>query len=68
MANYYVNINAQLNGDHEVHTTGCTHPPELGSRKQLGDHPNCQSAVKDAKQFYNQVNGCFYCSLACHTQ
>lgn len=25
MAYYYVNDNAQSNGDHEVHVTGCTY-------------------------------------------
>ena len=28
MASYYVNNNAQSNGDHEVHTTGCSWLPK----------------------------------------
>ena len=68
MATYYVNNNPQPNGDHEVHTTGCPHPPAFENRRQLGEHPNCGSAVRDAKQYHYQVNGCFYCCLACHTQ
>ncbi len=28
MANYYVNKNAQANGDHEVHKSGCSWIPK----------------------------------------
>ena len=68
MANYYVNKNAQPNGDHEVHTTGCPHPPNVENRTQLGDFASCTPAVTAAKKIYDQVNGCAYCSSACHTQ
>ncbi|PCJ77028.1 MAG: hypothetical protein COA53_02140 [Rhodobacteraceae bacterium] len=67
MAAYYVNTHAQDNGDHEVHTTGCPHPPLPQNRRQLGDHLNCQSAVRVAKTVYPTANGCFYCSNTCHT-
>lgn len=68
MAKYYVNKNAQPNGDHEVHTTGCSYLPNPENRIVLGDHTNCTSAVTKAKEYYNQVNGCYYCSNSCHTQ
>lgn len=68
MAKYYVNRNSQSNGDHEVHTTGCSFLPNPENRIDLGDHINCASAVKKAKEYYNQVNGCYYCSNSCHTQ
>lgn len=68
MAKYYVNKNAQSNGDHEVHTTGCSYLPNPENRIDLGDHLSCSSAVQKAKQYYNQVNGCYYCSKSCHTQ
>lgn len=67
MASYYVNKQAQTNGDHEVHTSGCPHPADASNRLQLGDHLNCQSAVRTAKQSYTQVNGCYYCCNSCHT-
>lgn len=67
MASYYVNKNAQSNGDHEVHQLGCDHAANVSNRIRLGDHPNCQSAVRAAKQHYSQVNGCFYCCNPCHT-
>ena len=67
MAEYYVNINAQDNGDHEVHTTGCSHPPDEGNRKQLGEFESCAAAVAKAKETYENANGCAYCCSECHT-
>lgn len=65
---YYVNRNAQLNGDHEIHTTGCVYMPNPENRIYLGSFMSCHSAVKAAREHYQQTNGCFYCSRACHTQ
>ena len=68
MALYYVNTNAQNNGDHEVHKSGCSWLPAKENRIDLGDFTYCSSAVQKAKEHYDQVNGCYYCSNACHTQ
>ena len=68
MGRYYVNSNAQLNGDHEVHTEGCPFPPETENRIHLGVFHGCLGAVQAARNYYQQVNGCAYCSPACHTQ
>jgi len=65
---YYVNMNAQQNGDHEVHRSGCAWMPEVGNRKYLGDFNYCYQAVNESKKYYRQTNGCYYCSNACHTQ
>ncbi len=67
MARYYVNKNAQANGDHEVHKEGCSYMPEEKNRIDLGDHNSCQPAVRKAKEHYPQSNGCYYCSPECHT-
>ena len=32
MSSYYVNTNAQANGDHEVHTSGCSYLPAPENR------------------------------------
>ncbi len=64
---YYVNRNAQPNGDHEVHESGCSQSPDVENRKHLGDFSNCRAAVVEAKKYYSQSNGCFYCSKACNT-
>jgi len=62
---YYVNNNAQHNGDHEVHEEGCQYMPS--NKTDLGLHDDCQSAVKEAKKKYSKSNGCKYCAKPCHT-
>jgi len=68
MANYYVNVNQQSNGDHEVHTTGCSFTPLPENRIYLGSFVSCGPAVQQARSYYSQVNGCYFCCNACHTQ
>lgn len=67
MSKYYVNKNAQSNGDHEVHTTGCSHMPNPENRLYLGEFTSCAPAVRKAKDTYAKSNGCYYCSKPCHT-
>lgn len=67
MSDYYVNRNAQSNGDHEVHEDNCQYLPSPDNRIYLGNFTNCQDAVEAAKKYYNQVNGCYFCSRPCHT-
>lgn len=67
MASYYVNKNAQANGDHEVHTSDCDYLPVPANRQYLGVFSNCRDAVAEARKHYRQCNGCYYCSNACHT-
>jgi hypothetical protein len=67
MPNYHVNKNAQSNGDHEVHESGCAHSPDVANRLQLGVHATCHGAVQEAKKTYSKSNGCYYCCNACHT-
>ena len=68
MAYYYVNKNAQSNGDHEVHKLGCSHMPLTENRIYLGDYPICAPAVREAKKYYSTSDGCYYCSKECHTR
>jgi hypothetical protein len=67
MAKYYVNRNAQANGDHEVHVPSCSFFPDPENRLYLGEFSNCRAAVNEAKKYYAQSNGCYYCSEECHT-
>lgn len=69
MPRYYINTNAQQNGDHEVHSDPCAYMPAPANRVDLGVHPTCQSAVADAKQRWPsaRINGCYHCSRSCHT-
>ncbi len=67
MAAYYINKNAQSNGDHEVHKSGCSFMPNSENRRYLGDFSSCRPAVVAAKKIYPTADGCYYCSPACHT-
>lgn len=68
MALYYVNKNAQANGDHEVHKSGCSYMPSPENRMFLGDFSSCHGAVREAKKTYpTTADGCYHCSPACHT-
>lgn len=67
MASYYVNANAQDNGDHEVHRQGCSRMPSGQNAIYLGEFTNCRDAVARAKLTYFKSNGCYYCSNECHT-
>lgn len=68
MTLYYVNKNAQANGDHEVHRADyCPTPAEEENRYYLGEHSSCHGAVAKAKEIYPTANGCAHCSEECHT-
>jgi hypothetical protein len=64
---YYVNTNAQPNGDNEVHTSSCSYLPSEFNRRYLGDFTSCGPAVTEARRYYRRANGCYWCSRACHT-
>ena len=70
MPNYCVNRNAQPTGEHEVHKLdgSCTRLPEKSNQLDLGWHPDCHSAVRKAREFYNNVDGCYYCCASYHTK
>ena len=64
---YYVNKNAQANGDHEVHITSCTFFPSQANAEYLGEFASCVPAVAEAARRYPKANGCYYCASACNT-
>ena len=61
---YYVDNNARTNGDHDVHEASCRYLPN--NTTPLGQHSNCQNALRAASLFYHQVNGCFWCTAQCY--
>lgn len=65
MATYYVNNNAQPNGDYEVHVASCSYFPS--SYTSLGEHTGCTTAVSKANETHSPANGCYHCCRACHT-
>ena len=67
---YCVNKNAQNTGEHEVHKISCTSPylPDEENRIHLGRHADCHSAVRKAREIYNNVDGCYHCCRPCHNR
>lgn len=68
MPNYLVNKNAQSTGEHEVHESTCGQRPDYPNQQQLGLYANCHEAVNAAKNYYLNVDGCYYCCNPCHTR
>lgn len=68
MPRFYVNKYSQSQHSHEIHTTGCSFLPFEKNRIFLGNLEDCKAAIIEAQKYFKQVNGCYYCSKACHTE
>lgn len=68
MDRYFVNKEAQVTGEHEVHKDGCLNIPVSYNRHYLGYFYSCHGAVVEARKEYNNVDGCYYCCIECHTK
>ena len=66
MERYYVNTNAQSTGEHEVHKDGCHKMPELQNRIYLGYFSDAKEAVSEARRYFSNVDGCYYCASEAH--
>ena len=66
MPEYYVNRNTQPTGEHEVHKECCYRMPELQNRLYLGYFSNANDAVIEARKYFREVDGCYYCSNEAH--
>lgn len=64
---WYVNRNAQKDGDHEVHVEGCSYLKRCKHCFSLGVFSTCQDALKEARKHFRQVDGCHYCAKECDT-
>ena len=66
---YIVNINPQDKGEHEVHRLNiCKRLPVPKNRRFLGDFSTCAEALERAKEYYQDVDGCFFCCPECHSK
>lgn len=63
---YYVNKNAQDNGDHEVHRADCSWLPAAENRLYLGEFTSSYEALRAAKRIYDAADGCAYCCPEIH--
>jgi hypothetical protein len=68
MYKYCVNKNPQPTGEHEVHTSLCAYKPLPENSIFLGEYPSCHGAIAKAKEYFDEVDGCYFCSRECHTR
>ena len=70
MRHYFLNTNAQLTGEHEIHREGCKYLPSVENRIRLGKHSSCFPALTTAwalKPSWD-IDGCYFCCHDCHKQ
>lgn len=66
MKYYYLNMNAQPTGEHEVHKASCQFFTKMNDYIELGYFFSANEALIAAKKYYNDVDGCYYCSPEIH--
>jgi hypothetical protein len=67
MKRYYIDIEAQKNGDHVLHNEFCLYMPIIIRSKYIGEFSNSKAALKEAEKEYNTANGCNNCSPESYT-
>ena len=65
---YYVNKIAQSTGEYEVHAENCIYLPQYPNRLYLGTFTSPREAVEEAKKYYAEVDGCYFCCYPAHTR
>ena len=71
MINYYLNLNAQSNGDHEIHKESCPYYyiyKNGNNFEYLGSYSNDYDALRHAKIKHPnlEIDGCAYCCSLIH--
>lgn len=66
MYRYCVNRNEQPTGEHEVHKDGCHRMLEPQNRIYLGYFLDAKEAVREARRYFDNVDGCCYCASEAH--
>lgn len=65
---YYLNTNADSNGNNEVHKESCEWMPAPKNRCFIGFFNNGIEAVNYAKSIgWSNADGCFFCANEAHT-
>lgn len=65
---YYVNKVAQVTGEHEVHRATCSWLPNTENRLYLGEFATSYEAIREARKYYLNVDGCAFCCPESHTR
>ncbi|MBL7967567.1 MAG: hypothetical protein JNK09_11250 [Prolixibacteraceae bacterium] len=61
---YFVNINEEENGEHEVHRADCSYLTDYSNCMVIGYFGDGQEAVREAKKYFAQSYGCRFCCNA----
>jgi hypothetical protein len=64
MAEFFIEIDAQGNGDHLIHKSDCSLLPAKEAIYYLGSISNINSAMKKAGERFTKPTGCTQCSPA----
>ena len=68
MHQFCVSLDEDKNGSHIVHLDGCQRWPPPKSTRLLGLYEYCDEALRAARMFFGQVDGCSQCIPQCHAQ
>lgn len=68
MDKYCLNRNQQVGYgyNHEVHKSWCSHRPLPANQIDLGYCYSDEEALRKAKQYYSDADGCAYCCPSIH--
>ncbi len=62
MASYYITNIPQSRGEHEVHTSDCSHKPRMELLDPVGYFDSLDDAVKQAQKYFENVDTCYCCT------
>ena len=67
MNRYIINRNTDEKGLNEVHTTICSHKPNISNQVDIGFHIDEIESVRYAKSIgWHNADGCKYCCTKAH--
>lgn len=66
MDRFCVGANPLITGEHEVHRTACPNAPAPPDRVDLGLFHTGWDAINEARQRFDNVDGCLHCLPGCH--
>lgn len=58
---YYLNINKNEKGLHELHSENCFFVPIRQRRIDFGWFENSKEALAEARKYYPNISGCYWC-------
>lgn len=68
MFQFCVSVHEDRHGNHVIHREGCASWPSHHAIRLLGLHSYCDEALRSARTFFGNVDGCHSCIPQCHAQ